>query len=64
MSLFASFTGLPCPKCGAFIMVSGVYFDKKEPELGITTCEYCFAELQVSNDLVTGKTRAERVKRN
>jgi hypothetical protein len=34
MSLFASFTGLPCPECRLPIMVSGIYYDKKEPELG------------------------------
>lgn len=64
MGLFASFTGLPCPECGAFIMVSGIYFDKDESELGVTTCEYCFAELQVFKDPATGKLRAEGVKRH
>jgi len=45
-------------------MVSGIYYDKNEPVLGVTTCEYCQAELQVSKDPATGKTRAERVKKN
>jgi len=64
MGLFASFTGLPCPECGLPIMVFGIYYDKNEPELGVTTCEYCQAELQVSKDPATGETRAERVKKN
>ena len=64
MSLFASFTGLPCPECGLPIMVSGIYHDKDEPELGVTKCEHCKVEFQVSKDQVTGKMRAERVKRN
>jgi transcription elongation factor Elf1 len=64
MGLFASFTGLPCPECGAFIMVSGIYFDMKEPQLGVTKCEHCKVEFQVSKDQVTGKMRAERVKKN
>ncbi len=64
MALFASFTGLPCPECGLPIVVSGIYYDKDEPQMGVTTCEYCFADLQVSNDPVTGRTRAERVKKN
>jgi transcription elongation factor Elf1 len=64
MGLFASFTGLPCPECGALIMVSGIYFDNKEPQLGVTKCEHCKTEFQVSKDPVTGETRAERVKKN
>ncbi len=64
MSLFASFIGLPCPICHGMIMVSGIYYDKTEPEPGVTTCEYCKTELQVSKDPVTGKMFAERVKRN
>jgi len=64
MTLFVSFTGLPCPGYGLPIMVSGIYYDKDEPELGVTTCEYCQAELQVSKDPATGKMRAERVKKN
>jgi hypothetical protein len=64
MSLFASFTGLPCPECGLPIMVSGIYYDKGEPELGVTACEYCKSELQVSKDPATGEIRTERVKRN
>jgi hypothetical protein len=64
MSLFASFTGLPCPICHGMIMVSGIYYDREEPELGVTICEYCKTELQVSKDLATGKMRAEKVKKN
>jgi len=64
MALFASFTGLPCPECGLPIMVSGIYYDKDEPVLGVTTCEFCQAELQVSKDPVTGEIRAEKVKKN
>jgi len=64
MSLFASFTGLPCPECGALIMVSGIYYDKAEPQLGVTTCGHCQAELQVSKDPMTGETRAEKKKPN
>ena len=64
MGLFASFTGLPCPECGLPIMVSGIYYDKHEPELGVTICEYCEAGLQVSKDQVTRETRAERAKKN
>jgi hypothetical protein len=45
-------------------MVSGIYFDNKEPQLGVTKCEHCKTEFQVSKDPVTGETRAERVKKN
>ena len=41
-----------------------VYYDKDEPELGVTTCGYCKTELQVSKDLATGKMKAEKVKKN
>jgi len=64
MGLFASFTGLSCPERGLLSMVSGIYFDMKEPQLGVTKCEHCKVEFQVSKDQVTGKIRAERVKRN
>jgi len=64
MGLFASFTGVPCPECGLPIMASGIYYDKDEPQLSVTTCEYCQAELQVSKDLATGKLKAERVKKS
>lgn len=64
MSLFASFSGLPCPECGLPIMVSGLYCDKDEPVPGVTTCGYCQAELQVSKDPASGEIRAERVKKN
>jgi formate dehydrogenase maturation protein FdhE len=64
MALFASFTGVPCPICRGMIVASGIYFDKSEPELGVTKCEYCETELQVSKDPLTGETRVERVKRN
>ena len=64
MSLFASFSGFKCPNCGLMVMASGIYFDKKEPRLDVTKCKYCQTELQVSKDPVTGKTKAERVKRN
>ena len=64
MALFASFTGLPCPECGLPIMVSGIYYDKDEPELGVTTCDYCQAEVQVSKDPASGEVRAERAKKN
>ncbi|MCJ7746924.1 MAG: phage terminase large subunit family protein [Desulfobacterales bacterium] len=64
MSLFASFTGLPCPECGLPIMVSGIYYDSNEPQLGVTKCEHCKTELQVSKDPLTGKIKPERVKKN
>jgi len=64
MAIFASFTGLPCSECGLPIMVSGIYYDRNEPELGVTTCEYCQSEVQVSKDPATGKVRAESVKKN
>lgn len=64
MGLFTSSTGPPCPRCQGMIMVSGVYFDKDEPELGVTKCGYCKTELQVSTDPVTGKTRAEEIRRD
>ena len=64
MSLFASFSGLPCPECGLPMMVSRIYHDKDEPMLGVTTCDYCLANLQVTKDPASGKMRAERVKRN
>jgi hypothetical protein len=64
MALFAAFTGLPWPECSALIMVFGAYFDKNEPELGVTKCEHCKAEVQVSRDPVTGETWAESVKKN
>ena len=64
MGLFASFTGLPCPECGLPIMVSGIYYDKNEPELGVTTCQNCKAELQLSKDPASGKMRAEKVMKN
>lgn len=64
MILFASFTGLPCPECSEPIMVSGIYFYKKEPQLGATKGEHCKTEIQVYKDPVTGKTRAEMAKKN
>ena len=45
-------------------MVSGIYYDKAEPQLGVTTCGHCQAELQVSKDPMTGETRAEKKKPN
>lgn len=44
-------------------MVSGIYYDKDEPEMGVTTCEGCQTELQVSRDPVSGEMRAERVRK-
>jgi len=64
VGLFASFTGLPCPECGLPIMVSGIYHDMDEPQLGVTTCGHCQAELQVSKDPMTGEARAEKKKPN
>ncbi len=64
MALFASFTRLPCSIYREMIVVSGIYYDKVEPELGVTTCEDCKTELQVSTDPATGKMRAEKVKKN
>jgi len=45
------------------IMASSI-MRKGEPELTVTKCEWCQTELQVSKDPATGKTRAERVKKN
>jgi len=44
-------------------MVSGIYYDKDEPEMGVTTCGYCLTELQVTKDPATGEMRAGRVKK-
>jgi transcription elongation factor Elf1 len=63
MSIFASFHGFKCPECGYMIVASSI-MRKGEPELAVTKCEYCQAELQVSKDPATGKMRAERVKKN
>ncbi len=64
MILFAPFTGVKCPMCGERIIVSGIYFDKREPELGVTKCGYCQTEIQVAKDPLTGEIRAGKVKKN
>jgi predicted RNA-binding Zn-ribbon protein involved in translation (DUF1610 family) len=64
MALFASFTGIKCPNCGMMVMAYGKYEDLDEPRLDVTKCQGCGAELQIRTDPKTGKTRAERVKKN
>jgi hypothetical protein len=64
MALFASFTGVKCPVYGRMIVVSGIYFDKREPELGVTKCGYGKTEIQVSKNPLTGEIRAGKVKKN
>jgi hypothetical protein len=42
----------------------GINHGRAEPKLNTATCSKCGTELQVSKDPATGKTRAERVKKN
>jgi len=64
MNLFASFSIVPCPKCGATILARGIYHSQAEPKLDTTKCEQCQTELLVSRDPVIGEMRAERVRGN
>jgi len=47
MGLFASFSIVPCPECGATILARGIYHSQAEPKLDTTRCEQCQAELQI-----------------
>jgi len=63
MSIMASFLGFRCPECGEMIMASEVK-GTHESGLAVAICDWCGAELQVTEDKTTGKVRAERVKKN
>jgi len=64
VALYASLSTVRCPACGASVVARGINHGRAEPKLNTATCSKCGTELQVSKDPATGKTRAERVKKN
>lgn len=63
MSIMASFRGFKCPEC-AYMVIASEIKGTHEPGLAVTICEWCGAELQVTEDKATGEMRAERVRKN
>lgn len=63
MTLTASFSIIRCPACGDSLMASGIQISN-EPGLDVVTCQNCQAEIQISEDPMTGKMTVERVKKN
>jgi hypothetical protein len=49
--------------CGEGLSVSGIKIGK-EPEMSVVQCENCKTKLQVTRHRITGKMKAERVKKN
>jgi len=63
MSIMASFHGFKCPEWGQLVIASEIK-GTHDPGLAVTKCDWCGAEFQVTEDKVSGKMRAERMKKN